>query len=118
MKLYELIELSEEGQEITVTDTDYEMEIYFENKDLKEMDAWDEAMIRISKLLDVVKIEKDFAVEVNLSKVIEDKIDEFEKSELFIDCDIDSIMDDIENIFAGYVSEKWFANFVEVLEGE
>ena len=31
---------------------------------------------------------------------------------------IDAIMDDIDNILAGCVSEEWLTKFVEVLKGE
>lgn len=118
MKLYDLIELCEEGQEITVTDFDYDIEVYFENKNVEERDAWDEAMVKISKLLDVVKIGEGFTINVNLSQTIEAKIDALENADLFIDCDVDSIMEDIENVFAGYVSESWLTKFAETLEGK
>ena len=51
-----------------------------------------------------------------LNEIIENKLDSLDKTELFIRCDIDSIMDDIDNIFAGYVTESWMQKFVAALK--
>lgn len=116
MKLYDLLEVCEDGCEIVVLDENYDVETYFYSG--TGGDLWDEAMLRLAKLLDITNIKYTLAVEVNLSEIIENKIDELEKADLFIECDIDSIMDDIDNILAGNVSEKWLDRFVKVLEGE
>ena len=116
MKLYDLLEVCEDGCEIVVLDENYDVETYFYSG--TGGDLWDEAMLRLAKLLDIVNIKYTLAVEVNLSEIIENKIDELEKADLFIECDIDSIMDDIDSILAGNVSEKWLDRFVKVLEGE
>ena len=113
MTLYEYLDLMPEGEELTVWDRDYDMETYFYggNPD----DKWDKAMSDLSKLLTVEEIRNN-GVTVNLSEIIESKLDNLDKSELFISCDIDSIMDDIDNILAGNVSEKWMEQFVAALK--
>lgn len=116
MKLYDLLEVCEDGCEIVVLDENYDTETYFYSG--TGGDLWDEAMLRLAKLLDIIEIKYTLAVEVNLSEIIENKIEELKKADLFIECDIDSIMDDIDNILAGNVSEKWLDRFVKVLEGE
>lgn len=116
MKLYDLLEVCEDGCEIVVLDENYDVETYFYSG--TGGDLWDEAMLRLAKLLDIVNIKYTLAVEVNLSEIIVNKIEELKKADLFIECDIDSIMDDIDNILAGNVSEKWLDRFVKVLEGE
>ncbi len=116
MKLYDLLEVCEDGCEIVVLDENYDVETYFYSG--TGGDLWDEAMLRLAKLLDIKEIKYTLAVEVNLSEIIENKIEELKKADLFIECDIDSIMDDIDNILAGNVSEKWLDRFVKVLEGE
>ena len=116
MKLYDLLEVCEDGCEIVVLDENYDVETYFYSG--TGGDLWDEAMLRLAKLLDIVNIKYTLAVEVNLSEIIKNKIEELKKADLFIECDIDSIMDDIDNILAGNVSEKWLDRFVKVLEGE
>lgn len=114
MKLYNYLSLMEEGYELTVWDEDYDIESYFYNVTDVE-DSWDKSMIELSKLLEVKKIHNNGAV-VNLSKVIEAKLENLRKANLFIVCDIDSIMYDIEAIISGNVSEEWMEIFVNVLK--
>ena len=113
MKLYEYLDLMPEGEELTVWDKDYDMETYFYGG--KPDDKWDKAMSDLSKLLTIEEIKND-GVTVNLSDIIESKIDKLDKANLFIECDIDSIMDDIDNILAGNVSEEWMEEFVVALK--
>ena len=113
MKLYDYIKLMPEGEELTVWDKDYDMETYFYGG--KPDDAWDKAMSDLSQLLTITEI-RNGGVIVNLSEIIENKLDSLDKTDLFIRCDIDSIMDDIDNIFAGYVSESWMQKFVDALK--
>ena len=112
MKLYEYLTLMPEGEELTVWDKDYDMETYFYGG--KPDDKWDKIMFDLSKLLTIVKIENR-GVTVNLSEVIENKLENLNKAHLFIECDIDSIMDDIGNILAGSVNENWMEQFVAAL---
>lgn len=68
----------------------------------------------LAKLLTISRFSKEGLV-VNLADVIEKKIPQLKEADLFIVCKIDPIMDDINNILAGYVSESWLEKFVEVL---
>ena len=113
MTLYDYLNLMSEGEELTVWDKDYDMETYFYGG--KPDDAWDKAMSDLSKLLTITEI-RNGGVIVNLSEIIENKLDSLEKTDLFIRCDIDSIMDDIDNILAGNVSENWMERFVAALK--
>ena len=113
MKLYEYLDLMPEGEELTVWDIDYDMETYFYGG--KPDDKWDKAMSNLSKLLTIEEIRNN-GVTVNLSEIIENKLENLNKADLFIRCDIDSIMDDIDNILAGNVSENWMERFVSALK--
>ena len=113
MKLYEYLNLMPEGEELTVWDVDYDMETYFYGG--KPADKWDKAMSDLSKLLTIEEIRNN-GVTVNLSEIIENKLENLNKADLFIRCDIDSIMDDIDNILAGNVSENWMEQFVVALK--
>ena len=108
MTLYDI--LPKNGDETTVYDKDYDIETYFYYSD--NGDAWDNAMMDLAKLLEVVETSPS-AVTVDLSGLIESKIEKL--IDLFIDCDIDSIMDDIESILAGNVSQQWLIDFVKAL---
>lgn len=98
--------------EVTVWDKDYDIETYFYKTDGK--DRWDKAMNGLAKLLTISRFSKEGLV-VNLAEVIEKKIPQLKEAGLFIVCKIDPIMNDIDNILAGYVSESWLEKFVEVL---
>ena len=111
MTLKEYIWNTPEGDEITVWDKDYDMEVYFYNQ---EYDAWDQAMMDLASKLDVINTTNGGVV-VNLSELIERNIDALSASDLFYDTDIDSIMDDMESILAGNVSEDWLQKFVDCL---
>lgn len=111
MTLYEYLEQTTDW-EVTVWDKDYDLETYFYKTNGK--DRWDKAMNELAKLLTISRFSKD-GLEVNLTEVIERKIPQLEKADLFIVCKIDCIMNDIDNILAGNVSENWLEKFVEVL---
>lgn len=113
MKLYELIKMSD-GNEITVFDKDYDMETYFYKRDSDS--KWDIEMEKLSKLLEVTNVSKN-GVTVDLSTLIESRLQELKKTKLFIRCNIDSIMMDIDNILSGNVSEDWLERFVDTLGG-
>lgn len=114
MTLYEYLEQTTDC-EVTVWDKDYDMETYFYKTD--GIDVWDKAMNDLAKLLTISRFSKDGLV-VNLSEVIEKKIPQLEKADLFIKCKIEPIMNDIDNILAGCVSESWLEKFVEALSKE
>ena len=112
MKLYEYLELMPEGEELTVWDKDYDTETYFYAK--TPYNRWDKAMYDLSKLLTIEEI-NDNGVTVNLSEIIENKLENLSKANLFVECDIDSIMGYIDIILAGNVSTDWLEKFVVAL---
>lgn len=96
-------------------DKDYDIEVYFyKNDDEEELDSWDKSMEKLSKLLTVDEISKR-GVTVNLSELIESKMENLKEAELFYRTDIDSIMDSIESVISGNVSEAWMEEFVNTL---
>ena len=113
MTLFEYILSTPEDEEITVWDSVYDMETYFYNQ---ENDAWDKAMLDLAKKLNVVEITSN-GVTVDLYDLISRNIDNIRDSALFYDpdLDVDEVMDDMENILAGNVSEFWFEAFVSCL---
>lgn len=113
MRLYDYIKQSEDWEN-TVFDEDYDIEVYFYKNDDEELDSWDKSMEKLSKLLTVSNVSKH-GVTVNLSKVIESKMENIGKVGLFRVVDIDLIMDNIEAIISGNVSEDWMEDFVRAL---
>ena len=113
MTLHDYLSLMEEGDELTVWDTDYDMETYFYANKQAE-DSWDNSMIELSKLLTVKEIRTN-GVMVDLSDLIEGRLENLKKADLFIECDIQSIMYGIDSILAGNVSESWLEKFVKAL---
>lgn len=111
MTLLDYIKQTPEGEEITVWDDTYDLEVYFYNQ---SDDAWDRAMLDLASKLNVVDVHNDGVV-VDLYELIERNIDNPEFANLFYDVDVDSIMDDMEAILAGNVSEDWFNTFVRSL---
>ena len=106
--------------EFAVIDNVYDVETYFYDSILHPDDDWDKAMATIAKKLTVIRelpsTESGYdydKVIVNLSEVIEKALPY--TKELFIDNEIDPIMDDIENILSGCVSERWLMDFAKVL---
>ncbi len=111
MTLFEYLEQTTDW-EVTVWDKDYDLETYFYKTDGK--DRWDKAMNDLAKLLTISRFSKDGLV-VNLAEVIEKKLPQLENADLFIKCKIDPIMDCIDSVLAGNVSESWLEKFVEAL---
>ena len=114
MTLKDYLLQTSEGDEITVWDKDYDIEVYFYNQ---TGDAWDNAMMDFADKLEVVNVSNG-GVTVNMYDVIEDNIEALEASDLFLNPTVDDIMDDMENILAGYVSEDWLVKFVSCLNQE
>jgi len=115
MTLHEYLKKTKDW-EITVWDKGYDVETYFYKADNEEnMDEWEKANYELAKLLTVSEFSSDGVV-VNMAEVIEKKLPELKKADLFIRCNIDAIMDDIDNILAGCVSETWLTEFVNVLK--
>ncbi len=113
MTLYEYIKSAPDGEEIAVHDQDYDMESYFYNDDA-DGDVWQMEMLKLAKLLTVIESYGN-RVTVNLSDLIIKKLDELEAANLFIRCNTNAIMNDMNNILAGYVSEEWLTRFVKAL---
>lgn len=114
MTLYEHLNLMSDGEELTVWDKDYDIETYF-TSDKRDGNSWNRSMWELSRKLIITKISTR-GVTVNLSGVIESNIDILQEADIFIECDIDSIMDDIQNILSGSVSEGWMEQFVAALK--
>lgn len=113
MTLYEYIKSAPNGEEIVVHDQDYDMESYFYNDDA-DGDVWQADMLKLAKLLTIIESDGNH-VTVDLSDLITKKLDKLETKNLFIRCNTNAIMNDMNNILAGYVSEDWITKFVEVL---
>lgn len=113
MTLYDYLELMPEGEELTVWDVDYDMEVYFYGGN--PGDVWSKSLSDLSKLLTITEI-RTGGVIVNLSYVIEMNIDEIREADLFHECSIDQVMESMESILAGNVSEAWMQKFVSALE--
>lgn len=112
MTLYEYIKKTPKGEEITVSDNIYDLETYFYND--PPQDDWQQAMLDFASKLNVVSFTKHGVV-VDMYDLIERNLDNLEAADLFYITDVDGIMDDMENILAGNVSEDWFVKFVDCL---
>ena len=112
MTLAEYI-LTSNDDEITVTDESYDMETYFYPFD--SYDRWNRLMQRFSEMLTVKEINHGTVV-VNISEVINNKMESLKQADLFMRCSLDVVMSSIEEILAGNVSEKWFEKFVNAME--
>ena len=107
MTLYEYMQDCKDD-EITVFDADYDMETYFYKE--SSGDEWDKAMTDLAKVLNVVEFSK-YGVTVDLSRQIEKNLGKM--NDLFNICEIDEIMESMDLILAGNVSEKWLTKFVK-----
>lgn len=105
----------EKENEVTVWDKTYDMETYF-YYEADTSDPWNKAMMDLAKLVKITE-EDDKGVTVDFTELIEKNIDKLKESELFVRCNVDDIMCDMQNILAGYVSEKWLVKFVDILKG-
>ena len=116
MTLYEYLR-DYKDDEVEVADQDYDVLAYFYYADEREeeADSWNRAMMQIARKLEVVE-SGDAEATVNLSEVIENNLDNGVFDDLFIHNDIDSIMDDINSILSGNVSEQWLDSFANSLK--
>lgn len=111
MTLKDYLIQTAEGEETAVWDNTYDIEVYFYNQ---IDDDWDKTMMDLASKLNVVAI-RDGGVIVDLYDLMENNIDALTEADLFITTDVDDIMDDMESILAGYVSESWLRKFVDCL---
>lgn len=116
MTLYDYIKKSTD-LEITVWDDVYDVEVYFyKPDDYDKLDLWDKSVLELSKLLEIIEINSS-GVTVKLSKLIEDNIDKINSNDFFqVEMDVDDIMDCMNSIISGNVSEEWMSDFVNVLK--
>lgn len=106
MTLYDYIKKSTDW-ETTVWDDVYDVEVYFyKPDDYNNLDLWDKSMVELSKLLEVFAISKS-GITVKLSKLIEDNFDKLKKKNIFqVWATVDDIMEDMNSIISGNVSDK------------
>lgn len=113
MKLDEFLKQQPAGMEVAVHDNEYDTESYFYNDE--PTDAWDQAMWKLASLLTVLESDDKPSVVVDLSELIEEHLESLESANLFKQAATDDIMDSVESIISGYVSEEWFVKFVDAL---
>lgn len=111
-----LIELLKEDKVLTCWDTDYDTEFYMEPMDESE-DTYNKAMMEFARNVEVDKI-TPYGIEVKATELITHNLERKEFRDLFIDPDIDAVMEDFEAIMAGYAGMKWYGKFAELLKGE
>lgn len=102
------------GETICVVDSDYDGEFYFEYGD--DMDKWDRAMNKIASKLTIEEFCTNGAVKVKLGNLIQKHMNQIIKADIFNSNDVDDIMNDMTEILAGYVSEKWLEKFANCLD--
>jgi len=115
MTLYNYLKMCDGDFELTITDKDYDIEFYMYSNYLNDDGLWNKAMTELSKKVYVEKILDKGRIVVNLNETVNASIDNFKKKDLFHNYDIDSIMEDMDKILCGYVSEKWMMDFAKCL---
>lgn len=114
MTLHEYIKSRPSGEEVTVYDAEYDIEVYFYND--KPEDKWDIAMENLSEPVQITEIMREDVVRVDFSSLIRQKLDSIKKAELFSRCTVGEILVFLPEIISGYVSEEWFMKFVDALK--
>ncbi len=116
MTLYDYIKKCTDW-EITVWDEDYDVEVYFyKPDDYNNLDLWDKSMVELSELLEIVEVSSS-GITVKLSKLIEHNLDKINNNDFFqVKMDVDDIMDCMNSIISGNVSDRWLNKFVNVLK--
>lgn len=109
-----LIEVLKKDEEFTCWDTDYDMEFYMELLDDSE-DSYNKSMMALARCVDVADISPN-GLTLKVTELIEYNLQFDDFKELFIDPDIDAVMDDWDNIMAGYASESWYGKFAELIK--
>lgn len=123
MTLYTFLKNHKDIDELTVWDTDYDVEFYmYRDSVVTPSDDWDRCMQILAKKL-IVKQENWSAggVVVNLTAMIKRHISQLEYLFRFpYDADkedkVEYIVCNINHIVAGNVSEKWMKDFVQCFE--
>lgn len=109
-----LIEILKKDQEFTCWDTDYDMEFYMELLDDTE-DLYNKGMMAFARCVEVADISPS-GVTLKVTELIEHNLQDENFKKLFVDPDIDAVMDDWDNIMAGYASERWYGKFAELVK--
>lgn len=114
IKLYDYLSLCEDGMEVTVWDKDWDMETHFYTP-LNEEDDFEKAMKLIARCVDICEIKKK-GVEVNFFDVIKKSKDALIKAGFYNDTqDEDDMMDDVDVILAGNLSEENTLKWAETI---
>ena len=114
MKLFDYLKMTEEDSEITITDKEYDTETYVYNS--QPSDKWDELIIELEKMVDVVEVKSWGTVVVDFTKLLESKIDKISKADLFRNNEIEDLVCTMDGIISGNVSESWLEKFIEILK--
>lgn len=108
-----LIEILKKDEEFTCWDTDYDMEFYMEL--LEEDDEYNKAMMTFARCVDIDDVRPD-GLTLKVTELIEKNLKRKEFRDLFIDPDIDAVMEDWHAIMSGYASISWYKEFANILE--
>ena len=115
MTLLEYLNKQPEGEEVTVCDNVYDMETYFYATHGDNLDEWDSLMNRLANVVEVLDIGP--SVVVNFWDVIDrHRYALLHEQAYYADASTEDIMDDLDMVLAGNVSERWFEKFVKILE--
>ena len=112
--LYDYLLHCESDEEITVWDTDWDMETYFYTP-LNEEDDFHKAMKIVSQCVDVCEIRKN-GVEVNFYDVIKKSRNALIAGGFYRENqDADDMMEDVDKILAGNLSEEDTLKWAEII---
>lgn len=123
MTLYEFMK-TYDGWELTCWDKEIDVEFYFYNDDEAEAqnDVFDNAMLRLSKLLEVVEVVEGEpgmreGVVVDMYGLIDKHLAAMKAAHIIgKHADTADVVEDMEMILAGNLTEEDFDEFVSALE--
>lgn len=123
MTLYEFMK-TYDSWEVTCWDKEIDVEFYFYNEDDAEAenDLWDSTMLRLSKLLEVVEVVDGEpgmreGVVVDMYGLIEKHLAQLKAAHIIGKrTDTADVVENMEMILAGNLTEKEFDEFVSALE--
>ena len=123
MTLYEFMK-TYDSWELTCWDKEIDVEFYFYNNDEAEAenDPWDYAMMRLSKLLEVVEVVEGEpgmreGVVVDMYRLIDKHLAAMKAAHIIgKHADTADVVEDMEMILAGNLTEEDFDEFVSALE--
>ena len=103
-------------EELTVQDTDYDMQVYLYPTTPNSTDVWELCLERLAKILVVQEEINNETVTVNFSALIKPVITKLKEADLFVSYNLANIICDLPHIISGFVSEAWINDFVTILE--